>query len=73
MSKTVPAIALFDAGILIRAAEDAVTKLRPTRLVRNPVMFVTDPFSPVVTTTSYFWKRSHIWFIAATRTRFAFT
>ena len=34
-------IALFDSGILRRAAIDAVVKLAPRQLVRNPVMFVT--------------------------------
>ena len=34
-------IALFDPDILRRAAIDAVVKLAPRQLVRNPVMFVT--------------------------------
>src|SRR5947209_16353982 len=38
-----------------------------------PVMFVTDVFSRGVSTTSYFENRSHVWFIAAMRTRLALT
>jgi len=35
------ALALFDQGILARAARDSVIKLDPRQLVRNPVMFTT--------------------------------
>jgi K+-transporting ATPase ATPase B chain len=42
-------IALFDPGILRRAAIDAVVKLAPRQLVRNPVMFVTGVVALVVT------------------------
>ena len=42
-------IALFDPGILHRAAMDAVVKLAPRQLVRNPVMFVTGVVALLVT------------------------
>jgi K+-transporting ATPase ATPase B chain len=42
-------IALFDSGIIRRAAFDAVSKLAPRQLVRNPVMFVTGAVALVVT------------------------
>ena len=42
-------IALFDPGILRRAAIDAVVKLAPRQLVRNPVMFVTGVVALFVT------------------------
>ena len=38
---TTKAIPLVDAGILRQSALDAVVKLAPAKLVRNPVMFVT--------------------------------
>lgn len=42
-------IALFDSGIIRRAAFDAVSKLAPSQLVRNPVMFVTGAVALAVT------------------------
>ncbi len=42
-------IALFDGAILRRAALDAVLKLNPRHLVRNPVIFVTEIVSILVT------------------------
>ncbi len=42
-------IALFDPGILRRAAIDAALKLAPRQLVRNPVMFVTGVVALLVT------------------------
>jgi K+-transporting ATPase ATPase B chain len=42
-------IALFDPGILRRAAIEAVVKMAPRQLVRNPVMFVTGVVAFVVT------------------------
>ncbi|WPB83824.1 potassium-transporting ATPase subunit KdpB [Sediminicoccus rosea] len=42
-------IALFDGAILRRAALDAVLKLYPRHLVRNPVIFVTEVVSILVT------------------------
>ena len=43
------AIPLFDAGILRQAALDALPKLAPSKLVRNPVMFVTAVVALLVT------------------------
>lgn len=40
---------LFDRGILARAAVDAVRKLDPRHLVRNPVIFVTEVVAILVT------------------------
>ncbi len=45
----IQAIPLFDAGILGQSALDAVAKLRPRKLVRNPVMFVTAVVALLVT------------------------
>ncbi len=42
-------IALFDGAILARAAGDAFVKLNPLRLIRNPVIFVTEIVSVLVT------------------------
>jgi K+-transporting ATPase ATPase B chain len=41
--------ALFDGAILRGAARDAVLKLNPAKLVRNPVIFVTEVVSILVT------------------------
>ncbi len=50
MSQTVArAPSLFDGRILARASIDAVAKLDPRRLVRNPVIFVTEVVAVVVT------------------------
>ncbi|MBM3654760.1 MAG: HAD-IC family P-type ATPase, partial [Alphaproteobacteria bacterium] len=49
MSHKVAAPGLFDAGIIKRAAVDAFKKLDPRRLARNPVIFVTEIVSAVVT------------------------
>lgn len=50
MSQTVArAPSLFDGRILARASIDAVAKLDPRRLVRNPVIFVTEVVALVVT------------------------
>ena len=46
---TTKAIPLLDAGILRQAALDAVAKLAPAKLVRNPVMFVTGVVALLVT------------------------
>ncbi|TBW41366.1 K(+)-transporting ATPase subunit B [Siculibacillus lacustris] len=43
------ALSLFDGAILRRAALDAVVKLDPRRLARNPVIFVTEVVAAVVT------------------------
>ncbi|BDG70432.1 potassium-transporting ATPase subunit KdpB [Roseomonas fluvialis] len=42
-------IALFDGAILRRAALDAVLKLDPRHLIRNPVIFVTEVVAILVT------------------------
>ncbi len=49
MSSKVAAPGLFDAAIIRRAAVDAILKLAPRRLARNPVMFVTEAVSALVT------------------------
>jgi K+-transporting ATPase ATPase B chain len=49
MSTQVKALSLFDGAILSRAARDAVSKLDPRQLARNPVIFVTEVVSLVVT------------------------
>ena len=50
MSKIVPS-STFDPGLIKRAALDAVWKLAPNKLVRNPVMFVTGVVALFVTLT----------------------
>ncbi len=42
-------IALFDLAISIQAAGDAVKKLSPAQLMRNPVIFVTEVVAALVT------------------------
>ena len=42
-------LSLFDAGIVKRASVDAFAKLNPKHLMRNPVIFVTEVVSVVVT------------------------
>jgi potassium-transporting ATPase ATP-binding subunit len=49
MTAAADAIALFDARIIRRAARDAVIKLNPVRLTRNPVIFVTEVVATLVT------------------------
>ena len=49
MSTKVAAPGLFDGNMLKRAAFDAVKKLDPRRLANNPVIFVTEVVSAVVT------------------------
>ena len=49
MSHKVVAPGLFDAAIIKRATIDAFRKLNPRRLARNPVIFVTEAVSAVVT------------------------
>jgi len=46
--------ALFDKAILLVAARDAVLKLDPRRLMRNPVIFVTEVVAALVT---FLWAR----------------
>ena len=49
MSTKVASPSLFDAAILRRASRDAFVKLDPRQLARNPVIFVTEVVSIVVT------------------------
>ncbi|MBT9373305.1 potassium-transporting ATPase subunit KdpB [Rhizobium sp. CSW-27] len=49
MSKDLKARSLFDPAILLPAARDAVLKLDPRQLLRNPVIFVTEVVAAVVT------------------------
>jgi K+-transporting ATPase ATPase B chain len=49
MSSKAAAPSLFDAAIVRRAALDSFTKLDPRKLARNPVIFVTEAVSVVVT------------------------
>jgi len=42
-------IALFDGAIIARAARDSFVKLNPLKLIRNPVIFVTEIVSLLVT------------------------
>ncbi len=49
MSTKMQALSLFDGAIISRAAGDAVRKLDPRKLARNPVIFVTEVVSLVVT------------------------
>ena len=49
MSSKIAQPGLFDAGIIKRASIDAFVKLDPRRLARNPVIFVTEAVSVLVT------------------------
>jgi len=49
IAKVATAASVFDATLLARAAREALVKLDPRRLVRNPVIFVTEVVSAVVT------------------------
>jgi K+-transporting ATPase ATPase B chain len=49
MSSKVAAPGLFDSAIIKRASVDAFRKLDPRQLARNPVIFVTEAVSAVVT------------------------
>jgi K+-transporting ATPase ATPase B chain len=42
-------ISLFDPGIVSRAARDALVKLNPLQLIRNPVIFTTEVVAALVT------------------------
>ncbi len=53
MSTTVSP-ALFDRAIVLQAARDAVFKLDPRKLMRNPVIFVTEVVAALVT---FLWLR----------------
>lgn len=49
MSKDLKAQSLLDPAILLPAMRDAVLKLNPRQLLRNPVIFVTEAVAAVVT------------------------
>ena len=49
MAQTAETIALFDGAIIARATKDAFAKLNPATLIRNPVIFVTEVVSVLVT------------------------
>ncbi len=49
MAQTADTIALFDSTIIARAARDSFAKLNPARLIRNPVIFVTEIVAVLVT------------------------
>ncbi len=49
MAQTADTIALFDSTIIARAARDSFAKLNPARLIRNPVIFVTEVVALLVT------------------------
>jgi K+-transporting ATPase ATPase B chain len=49
MAQTADSIALFDGAIIARAARDAFAKLNPAKLIRNPVIFVTEVVAVLVT------------------------
>ena len=49
MAQTADSIALFDGAIIARASRDAFAKLNPVQLIRNPVIFVTEVVSILVT------------------------
>ncbi|MDB5600812.1 MAG: kdpB [Xanthobacteraceae bacterium] len=51
MASRLQAASLFDPAILAGAARDAFIKLNPRRLIRNPVIFVTEVVAAVVTVT----------------------
>ncbi|MBC7801757.1 MAG: potassium-transporting ATPase subunit B, partial [Gemmatimonadaceae bacterium] len=53
MAQNTDVIALFDGAIIGRAARDAFVKLNPARLIRNPVIFVTEIVSILVTVLAF--------------------
>jgi K+-transporting ATPase ATPase B chain len=50
---TADTISLFDRAILLRATQDAVQKLNPITLARNPVIFVTEIVAVMVTVVGF--------------------
>ncbi len=54
MTNTTTAPALFNGAILLQAIKDALAKLNPKTLARNPVIFVTEVVAALVTA---FWLR----------------
>ncbi len=53
MTTNAEAISLFDRDILTRACGDAVVKLNPATLVRNPVIFVTEIVALLTTVVGF--------------------
>ena len=49
MAQTAETISLFEPSLLARAARDAVVKLNPAGLIKNPVIFVTEVVAALVT------------------------
>ena len=49
MAQTAESISLFEPSLLARAARDAVVKLNPAGLIRNPVIFTTEIVAMLVT------------------------
>ena len=49
IAKSATTASAFDASLLFRAMRDAVIKLNPMKLARNPVIFVTEIVAAVVT------------------------
>ena len=49
MAQTAESISLFEPSLLARAARDAVVKLNPAGLIKNPVIFVTEVVAALVT------------------------
>ncbi len=49
MAQTAESISLFEPSLLARAARDAVVKLSPAGLIRNPVIFTTEIVAMLVT------------------------
>ena len=57
--------AMFDRRLMRRAAQDAVLKLDPRRMARNPVMFVVEVSSVLVTVLAILDPTVFAWSIAA--------
>ena len=57
MAQTTNASALFNSTIFVQAIKDALAKLNPKTLARNPVIFVTEVVAALVTA---FWLRDLI-------------
>lgn len=49
IAKSAATASAFDTSLLLRAMRDAFAKLNPAKLVRNPVIFVTEIVAAVVT------------------------
>jgi K+-transporting ATPase ATPase B chain len=58
-------VSLFDRAILRRAAKDSVLKLDPRRMARNPVLFVVEIGSVLVTVLAIVDPSVFAWLLAA--------